>query len=185
MCAVDRNGMGISLIQSNFHGIGSGLGAGDSGVFLHNRGAGFNVRDGHPNEMKPGKRPLHTLAPTLWTQGAALDLLLGTRGGHQQPQLLLQVAAHLFLAGADPGSAQASPRWTTGVFGPGTGSVLEVERRMPGEVVTGLAGRGHDVSVADDWVGGWGPISLVQFAGDGLRTAAADPRVSTASAAAR
>lgn len=88
MCAVDRDGMGVSLIQSNFHGIGSGLSAGRTGVWLHNRGAGFNLDPGHPNEWKPGRRPLHTLSPTIWTEGNRLALVLGTRGGHQQPQLL-------------------------------------------------------------------------------------------------
>ena len=67
-CVRDGNGMGVSFIQSNFHGIGSGLSAGDTGVFLHNRGAGFNLISGHPNEMSPGRRPLHTLSPSLWTE---------------------------------------------------------------------------------------------------------------------
>ncbi len=80
LCTRDRWGMGVSLIQSNFHGIGAGLGAGDTGVFLHNRGAGFNLIPGHPNELTPGRRPLHTLSPTLWTDGSDLRLLLGTRG---------------------------------------------------------------------------------------------------------
>jgi gamma-glutamyltranspeptidase/glutathione hydrolase len=185
LCVADRDGVGISLIQSNFHGIGSGLGAGESGVFLQNRGAGFTIEPGHPNEMKPGKRPLHTLSPTLWTNGSNLELLLGTRGGHQQPQLLLQVAAHLFLADQAPAMAQALPRWTTDVFGPGAGSVLKVEGRMPRDVIADLSRRGHEVIGADDWMEGWGPVSLIRFGSDGLRTAAADPRVSTALAAVR
>ncbi len=95
MCTVDGDGMGVSLIQSNFHGIGSGLSAGRTGVRLHNRGAGFNLTPGHPNEWIPGRRPLHTLSPTIWTEGNRLALVLGTRGGHQQPQLLAQMGAHL------------------------------------------------------------------------------------------
>lgn len=69
MCAVDRDGMGVSLIQSNFYGIGSGLSAGRTGVWLHNRGAGFNLIPGHPNEWKPGRRPLHTLSPPSGPKG--------------------------------------------------------------------------------------------------------------------
>ncbi|MDH5505256.1 MAG: gamma-glutamyltransferase, partial [Acidimicrobiia bacterium] len=57
LSVVDRAGIGVSLIQSNFHGIGSGIGAGTSGFFLHNRGAGFTLTKGHRNELSPGKRP--------------------------------------------------------------------------------------------------------------------------------
>ena len=67
MTVLDGDGVGISLIQSNFAGIGSGLSAGETGVWLQNRGAGFNLIQGHPNEFAAGKRPLHTLSPTLWT----------------------------------------------------------------------------------------------------------------------
>ena len=110
MCTLDSGGMGVSFIQSNFHGIGSGLSAGATGVFLHNRGAGFNLFEDHPNEYRPGNRPLHTLAPTLWTRDDRLALILGTRGGHQQPQLLAQVAAFLLHGGDTPPQAQLRPR---------------------------------------------------------------------------
>ncbi len=77
LCCRDGAGMGVSLIQSNFHGIGSGLSAGDTGVFLHDRGAGFCLVPGHANELVPGNRPAHTLSPTLWTVGGGLRILLG------------------------------------------------------------------------------------------------------------
>ena len=86
MAVKDGSGMGVSFIQSNYADIGAGLSAGTSGVFLHNRGAGFNLIQGHPNEYLPGRRPLHTLSPTVWTNGTALDLLLGTRGGAPRSQ---------------------------------------------------------------------------------------------------
>jgi len=79
MCTRDASGMGVALIQSNYHGIGSALSAGNTGVFLHDREAGFTLGKGHPNELKPGKRPLHTLSPTLWTRGNDLAALLGTQ----------------------------------------------------------------------------------------------------------
>lgn len=177
LCALDRDGLGISLIQSNFEGIGSGIAAGDQGFFLHNRGAGFNLTAGHPNEIAPGKRPLHTLAPSLWTREGALDLILGTRGGHQQPQLLAQIIAHLFAAGDRPGVAQARPRWTTEVLS-GT-SRLRVESRMSESVVTDLERRGHHVERVADYVGAWGPISFISVDDHGLKTGAPDPRVDT------
>ncbi len=183
LCTVDRAGLGAALIQSNFHGIGSGLGAGATGVFLHNRGAGFCLEPGHPNEMAPGKRPLHTLSPTLWTDGDRLDLLLGTRGGHQQPQLLVHLAAHLLHAGLSPAAAQARPRWMMDRFGAGDGSAVQVEPGMPDAAVDGLRARGHDVTIAPSrWMAGWGPAALIKLTADGERTGAADPRISTAAA---
>lgn len=180
-CAMDADGMAVSCIQSNFHGIGSGLSAGDTGVFLHNRAAGFNLIPGHPNEAGPGKRPLHTLSPTLWTGAGQTRLVLGTRGGHQQPQYLLQMAALLRLAGRSPAEAQATPRWHDDRRG-GSGSDVVVEARMPVAVVRGLVDRGHTVTVGPDLPQGWGPVSAIAIDDAGTRLAAADPRVSTAAA---
>ncbi|MEX2654544.1 MAG: gamma-glutamyltransferase [Acidimicrobiia bacterium] len=186
MCAVDGTGMGVSLIESNFRGIGSGIGAADSGFILHDRGGGFDLRTGHPNEIGPGKRPLHTLSPTLWTDGARLRTVLGTRGGHQQPQLLAQVAALLFGAGRSAGHAQSAPRWTiANAELTATTSVIDVESSMSSHITAGLAERGHTVRPQADRMGGWGPASVIDIDSQGLRTAAADGRVDTASAAVR
>ena len=185
LSVVDRAGMGVSLIQSNFHGIGSGIGAGTSGFFLHNRGAGFNLTKGHRNELLPGRRPAHTLSPTLWTQDGALSLILGTRGGHQQPQILAQMAAHLLYLGLSPAEAQDLPRWTTDEFGPRTFSSVSVESDMPPAIIERLRQMGHAVAVAEGSVGGWGPVSTIRVMGSGLRSGAADRRVATASAGVR
>ncbi|HSG79408.1 MAG TPA: gamma-glutamyltransferase, partial [Acidimicrobiia bacterium] len=183
-CVIDADGLMVSFIQSNFHGIGAGISAGDTGVWLHNRGGGFCLVPGHPNEAAPGKRPLHTLSPTLWTRAdGSPALLLGTRGGHQQPQYLLQTIAQLFVAGRSPAAAQAAPRWNMEFEDVGGGSVVSVEARMPVGVVSGLAARGHHVDAAPDLPSGWGPVSIIEIAPDGTRSAAADPRVSTAEAA--
>jgi len=185
LCAVDRDGIGISLMQSNFHGIGSGIGAGAAGFFLHNRGAGFTLEPGHRNVLAPGRRPLHTLAPTLWTRDGGLELILGTRGGHQQPQLLAQVAAHVFHCGLTPGAAQEVPRWTTRATAPHTTSTIAVENRMPAATVEALRQGGHEVTKGGAYEGGWGPVSMIHVLPSGLRVAAADPRVATAAAAVR
>lgn len=178
MCAVDGDGMGVSLIQSNFHGIGSGLSAGRTGVWLHNRGAGFNLIPGHPNEWRPGRRPLHTLSPTIWTEGNRLALVLGTRGGHQQPQLLAQVGAHLHHAGLEPGVAQAVPRWTIQDIN-ATASMVSVESRTGTGIVNVLRDRGHQISIDRSLEPDWGPISAIYISPNGLREAVADPRVET------
>lgn len=180
MCFVDRDDMAVSLIQSNFTGIGSGISAGDTGVFLHNRGGGFSLVPGHPNEAAPGKRPLHTLSPTLWTREGRPAMTLGTRGGHQQPQYLAQMATLLRHVGLAPGAAQLSPRWHTDEAGDGRRSALLVEARMAEEVVSGLVGRGHVVDRGPDFPQGWGPVSAIVLDTDGARSAAADPRVTSA-----
>lgn len=183
LCTRDSGGLGVSLIQSNFHGIGSGLAAGATGVFLHNRGAGFTLRPGHPNELVPGRRPLHTLSPSLWTDGDDLRLVLGTRGGHQQPQILVQVAAHHLFAGLPLADAMAQPRWTVDGWGPDEEHVVVAEPAMDERVVAGLRRRGHKVAPADGWQPGWGPVAAIVVTADTVE-AAADPRVSTATAAA-
>lgn len=183
LCALDGNGLGISLIQSNFMGIGNGIAAEDQGFFLHNRGAGFVLQPDHPNRLEPGKRPLHTLSPSMWTDGSRLDLILGTRGGHQQPQIMAQVAAHLYWANRRPGRAQALPRWSTERLA-GT-SQVEVEATLPTATIGDLERRGHEVVVKSPLEGGWGPVSIITVDEDGLRTGAPDPRVDTTSVAAR
>jgi len=182
LCTADSTGMGVSLIQSNFHGIGVGISAGDTGVWLHNRAAGFNLLAGHANEAAPGKRPMHTLSPTLWTAGDRLHLLLGTRGGHQQPQYLLQAAALLHHTGLTPAEAQVQPRWSMDHAATGTTPVVQVEEDMPGTVIAGLEARGHEVERVPGRPPAWGPVGIIASDADGALHPAADPRVTTATA---
>ena len=176
----DHDGMVVSFIQSNFWGIGSGYSAGATGVWLHNRGAGFDLRPGHPNELAPGRRPLHTLAPTLWTDGDQARLVLGTRGGDQQPQLLAQVAANQLWASLTPDDCQRRPRWTIDSISGDASPVIRYEPRYPATVIAGLEGRGHRLEPASAWEAGWGPVSTITV--DGSVQGSADPRVSTAAA---
>ncbi len=177
LCALDRTGMAISLIQSNYSGIGAGIGA--AGFFLHNRGAGFDLRPGHPNELAPGKRPLHTLSPTLWTRGERLEAVVGTRGGHQQPQILLTVLTGLLGAGMDGRAAIEGPRWITEHTSPE--SAIEVERSLPPATIEYLRSKGHAVRIRPERQPGWGPVSIISndgTAGSGY----SDPRVDSAAA---
>jgi gamma-glutamyltranspeptidase/glutathione hydrolase len=173
--------MGISLIQSNFHGVGSGIGVTDAGFFLHDRGSGFTLEPGHPNELAPGKRPMHTLSPSLWTTDTSLSMLLGTRGGDYQPQTLLQMAAHLLWAGVSPMEAHHMPRWVTGLDG-ATGPTVEHEPLLTEAHRIELIRRGHAMEQTAGWMGGWGPVSLITTAANKV-TGAADPRVATTQAA--
>ena len=68
LCATDGDGMGVSLIQSNAKEFGCHVAVPGTGVLLHNRGIGFSLEAGHPAEYGPGRRPPHTLAPTVVTR---------------------------------------------------------------------------------------------------------------------
>ncbi len=182
LCVRDSGGMGVSLIQSNYHGIGSRIGAGEAGFFLHDRGSNFTLEPGHPNELAPGKRPLHTLSPTLWTQGEDLAMLLGTRGGDFQPQTLLQMLTYLRWGGLDAATAQQQPRWTTQEWREPDASV-QVEPHLSPDVVDGLGQRGHTIQATDQAMGGWGPVSVITGSGTGV-SGAADPRVASSAACA-
>jgi gamma-glutamyltranspeptidase / glutathione hydrolase len=175
----DGAGTTVSLIQSNFRGIGTGLSAGDTGVWLHDRGEGFDLRPGHPNELVPGRRPLHTLAPTLWTDAADAALVLGTRGGDQQPQYLAQFAANHRWAGLDLPAAQLAPRWAISIEEPD--GVVRAESTFSPAALEGLAGRGHRVVEVPALQPGYGPVSAIGIGRGGV-TGAADPRVSTTAA---
>jgi gamma-glutamyltranspeptidase/glutathione hydrolase len=177
----DDDGMAVSMIQSNYHGTGSPFGARRSGFLLQDRGTGFNLMPGHPNELSPGKRPLHTLSPTLWTEAGRPRWILGTRGGSLQPQMIAQVAARAILGNAALHEAQAAPRWAVTEFGPGSPPHPSVEPGAPPKVLVGLERKGHHVTVRPTPQPGWGPLSIIELDGE-IRRAAPDPRVDTTAA---
>jgi gamma-glutamyltranspeptidase/glutathione hydrolase len=181
LCVADSDGMAVSLIQSNYRGTGSPFGASRSGFLLQDRGMGFTLMPGHPNELAPGKRPLHTLSPTLWSSGDRPRWILGTRGGAVQPQLIAQLGASAILAGEDLNRAQARPRWTVSDFGPETSSSPTLEPGFHPVGVDELRARGHNITVLAGPQPGWGPVSIIEL-DDPVRRAAADPRVDTSSA---
>lgn len=153
LCALSDDGMGVSLTQSNALDFGAHLVAGDSGVFLHDRGVGFSLEPGHPAELAPGRRPPHTLSPALVTRpDGALAVVLGTMGGDGQPQILAQLLARLLHAGQDAPSAVGAPRAvldapSAGPFRLWWGDDLSVvvEADAPDGWVEGLRRRGHQV----------------------------------------
>jgi gamma-glutamyltranspeptidase/glutathione hydrolase len=111
LCATDRDGLGISLTQSNALDFGSHLLEPSTGIFLHNRGVGFSLEPGHPAEVAPGQRPPHTLSPMLVTSTeGVLTHLVGAMGGDAQPQILSQLLARMLRGGQDPATAIAAPR---------------------------------------------------------------------------
>ncbi len=164
ICAIDADGFGISLTQSNALDFGSHLVAGSTGIFLHNRGLGFGLVPGHPAEVGPGRRPPHTLSPMLvTTTDGHLSHLAGAMGGDVQPQILLQLMARMLVAGEDPATAIAAPRLaldshTAGPFRLWWGDDLAVriEAHAPSGWAEDLASRGHQVQT----IAAFDPVSV-------------------------
>ena len=117
MLTIDGDGNAVSLIQSVFAHWGSGLWAPEAGVLFNNRMCGFSLEAGHPNELAPGKRPVHTLHCYVATGAdGRLRVVGGTPGAMQQPQTNLQVLDHLLRRGMDVQDALDMPRWSLGTF---------------------------------------------------------------------
>ena len=178
MNAVDENGLGISLIQSNFYGIGSRIGVGNYGFFLHNRGCGFNLIRGHPNNLGPNKKPLHTLSPTLWSKNGSLEFITGTRGGRYQPQLLVQTILPYILGKSSFEEVMEKPRWTLDYFGSNTSSNIKFEYLNEPEISC-LKDKGHEISIENKFIGGYGPISTIYKNSDEKFVGVPDIRVGT------
>lgn len=190
LCAVDGDGMGVSLIQSNASGFGSLLFEPRTGINLHNRGIGFSLVPGHPAEYGTGRRPPHTLAPALITrQDGSLRSVVGTMGGDAQPQILLQVITRLLKYGQAPGEAVSAPRWRLGTGGSGFDTwyapdetVVEVEEGTTW--ADGLAALGHPVA-AKPYGSSFGHAHLIDVLPGGVLAGAADPRSVIGAAAGR
>jgi gamma-glutamyltranspeptidase / glutathione hydrolase len=174
LAAVDPQGMGVALIQSNFSGWGTGLFV--EGIALQNRGTGFSLREGSSAEYGPGRRPPHTLSPVLVTRpDGTLHTALATMGGHSQPQILLQLLARRLKAGEAPADALAAARWGLEPSG------VAVEAHAPSDWFEGLPARGHRVRRRPSWSDEFGHAHLIAVEDDHL-AGAADPRTGSGSA---
>jgi gamma-glutamyltranspeptidase/glutathione hydrolase len=154
MTVADGQGNVVSLIQSLFSDFGSGIVAGDTGIVLHNRGAGFNLTPGHPNEVGPHKRPLHTLVPAFVMKDGKPWLSFGVMGGDHQAQGHAQVLANLIDFGMNIQEAGEAARINHG------GAGLQVESAISAAAREGLMRRGHKVVDARGAFGGFQGILI-------------------------
>lgn len=186
----DGRRIGVSLIQSSASGFGSHLVEPNTGINLHNRGIGFNLRSGHPAELGPGRRPPHTLSPALATRAGRLAAVFGTMGGDAQPQILLQIATRLFHHRHSPAAAIDAGRWA--LHGPVTGfdtwtgdgdPEVHIEGHAPSGWVEALADRGHRSRSRPAWDSGFGHAHAIVVEDSGGFAGAADPRTIVGSAA--
>jgi len=147
LSTVDSDGMVVSLIQSVYLSFGSGIAADDFGFHLHNRGALFTLDAGHPNELKPRKRPFHTIIPG-YMEKDNLHAAFGIMGGLNQAQAHAQYVSNYVDHGMNIQSAMEAPRFTKLNF---SGCDVKVERRVPPSVIDELRERGHIVQIMNSF----------------------------------
>ncbi|MEQ8541494.1 MAG: gamma-glutamyltransferase family protein [Coleofasciculus sp. D1-CHI-01] len=159
----------VSLIQSNYQGFGSGILIPGTGIALHNRGCGFTLEAGHPNQIAPAKRPYHTIIPSFLSQDGQPLGPFGVMGEYMQPQGHLQMVVNLADYGMNPQAALDAPRWQFIA-----GNQVLLEPTVPSHIALALAQRGHDIErSADRKRFGKGQIILRQ---GGVFVAASEPR---------
>jgi len=111
LTTADEDGMMVSYIQSNFLGFGSGIVIPKTGISLQDRGNGFNLIAGHPNQVGPEKRPYHTIIPAFVTKKREPLMSFGVMGGSMQPQGHAQMMVRIFDCQQNPQAAIDAPRW--------------------------------------------------------------------------
>lgn len=178
LCVADRQGNGVSLIQSNYAAWGSGIMAGEAGFFLQNRGSGFYLDPSHPNCYGPHRRPFHTLIPAMAFRDGRPWLLFGTRGADGQPQTQTQFLCNLLEFGMNLQEALDAPRWRLmGTYLRPQPNPLRMEHRFPEASLAGLRALGHDVAWTEDADDEMGHASAIMMNREqGVLYAAADPR---------
>lgn len=110
MVAVDSDGLWVSSVQSVAGTFGSRILEPSTGILAHNRGSGFSLDPARPGYLVGGRRPPHTLMPSLMRRDGRTVGAIATMGGHNQPFIVTQVLARI-LAGDHPQQAVAAPRW--------------------------------------------------------------------------
>jgi gamma-glutamyltranspeptidase/glutathione hydrolase len=164
LCAADAEGMMVSLIQSNYRGMGSGLSPDGLGFMFQDRGELFSLRDGDADIYAPGKRPFQTIIPGFATRGGEPWLAFGVMGGDMQPQGQAQMIVNLVDYGLGLQEAGDSPRWhhegssePTGAPQEGVGT-LRLEAGVPPATREALAALGWKFGASDGGFGGYQAI---------------------------
>ena len=156
--------------------------AGDTGVLMGQRLQSALTDQNSPNVVAPGKRPRITLTPTLVLKNGQPYMVLSTPGGDNQDQALLQVMLNIIEFGMNPQEAVEAPRFDTQhyvssfdnhEFMPG---VLNVESRIPADVISQLSSRGHKIKVQTPWGTGSSPTVIMYDFKSGVISGGADPR---------
>jgi gamma-glutamyltranspeptidase/glutathione hydrolase len=170
LCTADERGMLVSLIQSNYMGFGSGVVVPGTGISLQNRGAGFSLVSGHPNELAGGKRPFQTIIPGFLTRAGAPLAAFGVMGGPIQPPGHVQTLVRLLVYGMNPQAALDAPRWKLN-----GGKAVDLETTASAELRAGLVALGHEIAAVADSYMDFGAGQIILRLDEGY-AAASDPR---------
>ncbi len=176
LTTADADGNMVSLIQSNYRGMGSGMTPGGLGFVLQDRGELFSLEEGHPNVYAPGKRPFHTIIPAFVTRGGKPYMSFGVMGGGMQPQGHVQILVNMIDFGMnlqeagdaprirhDGSSEPTGARRLPGSTGPtlglmDDGGVVYLESGFSRETINALKLRGHQIGLT---VGGFGGYQAI------------------------
>jgi len=182
LTVADSSGMMVSLIQSNYRGMGSGMAPPGLGFILQDRGQQFVLKAGHPNSFAPGKRPFHTIIPAFMTKNGKPWVSFGVMGGAMQPQGHVQIVMDLIDFHMNLQEAGDAPRiqhdGSTEPEGQNTpmsdGGVVDLETGFPYDTVRALMRKGHVVQYADGPYGGY--QAIMRDPDTGVYTGASESR---------
>ncbi|MDQ3027219.1 MAG: gamma-glutamyltransferase family protein [Pseudomonadota bacterium] len=162
LTTADERGMMFSYIQSNYMGFGSGVVVPGTGISLQNRGAGFSLKAGHPNQVGPRKRPFHTIIPGFLTRKGQPVMSFGVMGGNMQPQGHIQMITRLVDYNQNPQACTDAPRWVVNAD-----LSVSFEDTVPASIKEELARRGHRIVPSDRPMFGFGGAQLIHRLDDG------------------
>ncbi|MDD5264758.1 MAG: gamma-glutamyltransferase family protein [Candidatus Bipolaricaulis sp.] len=169
--AVDRDRNACSLIQSVFHSFGSGIAPEGLGFVVQNRGSLFHLDPDHPNALRPGKRPFHTIIPAMVTRDGRPLFSFGVMGGDMQPQGQVQILVNLLVHRMNPQEAGDAPRVRHDGSSTPTGDamqeggVVHLEPAFGDAVAAALRRKGHRVETSDGGYGGYQGIWIDEETG--------------------
>jgi len=183
LCTADAEGNMVSLIQSNYRGMGSGIVVPGLGFMFQDRGELFSMDPGHANIYAPGKRPFHTIIPGFVMKDGKPWEAFGVMGGGMQPQGHVQVLTNQIDFGLNVQEAGDASRWQhegdnepTGEKMTESGGYVEVESGIPYETVRELRKKGHDVRFDVGGYGGYQAIRAEMHDGQRVYVGASESR---------
>jgi gamma-glutamyltranspeptidase/glutathione hydrolase len=164
LTTADVHGNMVSLIQSNYRGMGSGMTPPGLGFVLQDRGELFSLKEGHPNVFAPGKLPFHTIIPAFITKDGKPLISFGLMGGGMQPQGHAQIVMNLVDFGMGLQEAGDAPRIHHSGSSEPTGEtmtdggIVNLESGYDYDVIRELMARGHKIQFARGPFGGYQAI---------------------------
>jgi gamma-glutamyltranspeptidase / glutathione hydrolase len=183
LCTADDEGNMVSLIQSNYRGMGSGIVVPGLGFMFQDRGELFSMEPAHANVYAPGKRPFHTIIPGFVMKDGKPWEAFGVMGGGMQPQGHVQVLTNQIDFGLNLQEAGDASRWQhegdnepTGEKMTASGGYLNVESGIPYETVRELKKKGHDVRFDVGGYGGYQAIKVETHDGQRVYVGASESR---------